>query len=420
MAAERLLVFYQRELVGQLDRLDDGSLEFCYAPSWLGSPGRFAVSLSLPITGEAYAGAVVASFFGNLLPEGAVRTLVARRLGLSEDNDFALLRALGGECAGALTLVVDEPPAGPGSYEEIKRREILKLCADTAVAATLLGQGRLRLSMAGAQDKLPVLVEDGRFYLPLDGAPSTHLLKFSNRDFPNLPANEWFTTSLARRVGLPVVGLEVVLDGQACLVERFDRVRGVDGSVLRLHQEDFCQAFGLPRHTKYEQEGGPSFARCFELVTRESSDPLADSDTLLRWQVFNALVGAADGHAKNLALLYPALPSSPRLAPLYDLVCTRVYPRLSTRLAMRVGSVDDPGQLTSKDWGELARATGVSAPFLQKLVVGLADEVLGNVDAVAAELDAQLKATVGRDWLRPVVLKNARRVRKNCLPPKKG
>ncbi|MEI8256851.1 MAG: HipA domain-containing protein [Deltaproteobacteria bacterium] len=220
------------------------------------------------------------------------------------------------------------------------------------------------LSLAGAQDKLPVYVDGEVLWLPTGSAPSSHILKFDNRDFKHLPANELMILRLATAVGLPAVPGTLRRFGKATalLVERYDRVER-SGALQRLHQEDLCQALGYPAERKYQTEGGPGLARCMEIVRRHSSDPLVDSLLLIRWQLFNAVVGNADGHAKNLALLHGA--TGTRLAPFYDLVCTRAYPRLDRRLAMHIGTSADPDALRRADWAAAAADLGVGERFLR-------------------------------------------------------
>ncbi|MBN2497105.1 MAG: HipA domain-containing protein [Deltaproteobacteria bacterium] len=259
------------------------------------------------------------------------------------------------------------------------------MAASGAALPLAIGDGRSRLSLAGAQDKLPVLVEGEAILLPEGDAPSSHILKLPNRDFAHLPANEVLVSMLARAVGLRVPDARLVALGQerACLVRRYDRRRGDDGKLVRIHQEDLCQALGLGHATKYEQEGGPSLVDCFELVSRASAEPLTDCEQLLRWQAFNAAVGNADGHAKNLSLVLEG--RIIRLAPFYDLVCTRAYPGLDRRLAMRVGEVADPGQIRGRDWSRLADAIGVGRRYLLDLVREMVGSVRASLDESAED-----------------------------------
>ena len=298
--AERLLVYFDRRLVGAADAGPDGRLTFAYDEAWLGDGEAFAISQSLPLRAGRVRSTAAQAFFANLLPEGAVREAVARQLGLSADNDVALLAALGGDCAGALTILPDPltPQELPAEWEPLPDAAIAEMARRYSVLATLTGRRAVRLSLAGAQDKLPVRRDEtGGLHLPLNGAPSTHILKVPSRDFKHLPANEVLLTHLARAAGLSTVDIElrVVEDVPVALVRRYDRVVQGD-DVTRLHQEDLCQALGLPPRTKYETEGGPSFADAMRLVRAASDEPLPDAAQLLRWLVFVVLAGDADGH----------------------------------------------------------------------------------------------------------------------------
>lgn len=402
--AERLLVYFRDVLVGELRQLPSG-VSFRYATSWRERPDAFAVSLSLPLDDAEH----TTTFFANLLPEANVRTLLARRLGLSEDNDFALLRAVGGECAGALTILPEdvEVRSTTADYEPLSKRRLTELARTYEALPRVDAEGHTRLSLAGAQDKLPVYVDGDRFFLPIGNSPSTHILKFPNRDFKHLPANEVLVMELARRVGVRTVSTRWYPAGEEglCVVERFDRVRRPDGTVERLHQEDMCQALGVPASRKYEEEGGPSFTDVVELVREHSVDPLGDTLSLFEWLAYGAVVGNADGHAKNLALLHA---HGIRLAPFYDLVCTRAYDRIDRRLAMSIGGERDPDRLRRPHLHACARALDVKAGLL-------VDVFVRTGEAVLRELEAAIEASgtgssPAAERCRPIVRKQARRV----------
>lgn len=385
-----LQVLVEDANVGVLDEPTDGGLRFAYAEAWLEAPRRFAISRSLPLRRLPFE-QEADRWFGNLLPEGAVRAAICRRLRISEDNDFALLRAIGRECAGALSLVEgDAIEARANAYRPLGDDEIEKW-ASTGAYAAAVGDD-LRLSLAGAQDKLGVWVDGETLSLPEHGAPSTHLLKLPNRDFAALPQNEALVLELARRVGLPTVESRLLtkLSTPVLLVTRFDRVRAP--VLRRLHQEDFCQALAIDRHRKHEAEGGPRFAQCLELVREASVQPLPDTRALLRWLAFCSVVGNRDNHGKNLSLVRDDR-GHWRLAPFYDLVCTTAYPRLSRRLAMHVGGRHDGGNLPAGAWEDEARTIGIKAKYLLDTV----EEIAAGVDDALPEVVDSIAAQLGRD-----------------------
>lgn len=404
--AARLAVHLGTRKVGIIRRTDDG-LAFAYTDEWLADPDAFGISLSLPRVRELDPRRA-RSFFANLLPEANVRTLVCRRLGISEDNDFALLEAIGGECAGAFTIVPEgtDPVSAAGDYELLEPKKLAELARGYEALPAVDGHGRVRLSLAGAQDKLPVLEDGGRFYLPLGSSPSTHILKFPNRHFKQLPANEVLVTELARRVGLPVVVTRWERIGREglCVVQRYDRVRD-GGQVRRLHQEDLCQALGVAPAKKYEQEGGPSFVTCVDVVREHSLEPLTDVQALLRWLAFLAVAGNADGHAKNLSLLHD---DGWMLAPFYDLVCTRAYDRIDRRLAMRIGGESDPDRLRRPHFEACARELALKPGWLVNAVVTMAESILTELPAAVEASGVARSPAVER--IVPLVRKQARRL----------
>ncbi len=410
MTRELTVSLAERE-VGALSEDAAGRFTFAYAPAWLDDPGSFAISLSLPLREQPHESAAAHAFFANLLPEGRVRTMVARRLGLSEDNDFALLAALGGDCAGALAISESPPLLPEQRYRPLAPEELERLVRTGNVLSQLSGQDGIRLSLAGAQDKLPVHVgAGGELSLPLGSSPSTHLLKFASRDFKHLPANEAFVGALARDLGLPAVQAELrtIGRGQHLLVERYDRTRDDAGVVSRLHQEDLCQALGLRPTQKYEEEGGPNFAQCYEEVADHSAEPALDTASLLRWLAFNVVVGNADGHAKNLSLLR-GIDGRLRLAPSYDLVCTAAYPTLSRNLAMSIGRTADPGEIRGSDWRELAARIGVRSGYLVDLVRHIAESAPGRAAVVADEFRDHYGASPVLQMILTLLRKRARR-----------
>lgn len=415
MSVSLLCVFYEGRLVGRITP-GEGGMAFAYDRAWLDARDAFAISLSLPLDG-AFDDRRAMRFFANLLPEANVRTLVCRRLGISEGNDFALLAAIGGECAGALTILPEgvDPLEQSSEYEVLPRRKLADLAARYEALPAVDGTGRARLSLAGAQDKLPVKLDGDRILLPLGSSPSTHILKFPNRDYRHLPANEVVVMQLAHAVGLPVVRTKwlAIGDEGLCLVERYDRVQE-DDAIRRVHQEDLCQALGVAASSKYEDEGGPSFADVVTLVRDHSVAPLDDVDALVRWLAFDAIVGNADGHAKNLSLVRR---EGLRLAPFYDLVCTRSYEALERRLAMSVGGERDPDRLRPAHLEACARALDVKPRLLFATFERMAEAVLDRLgDAIAA---AQVGESPAIQRMTPQIRKQARRWLRELRPARR-
>lgn len=389
---DTLVVWYQTQRVGYLRRNATNQIGFDYDDGWR-SRG-FPISISLPLTHGPFSAteAIAHRFFANLLPEGDARARVVRQLKLA-DSDFDLLRAIGGECAGALSLLPDDKsPDARREYQALSDEELYVLVTSKGqIHSESVGQGGEvpRLSLAGAQDKYAVLIRDGIIHLPRGDAPSTHIIKFAVDRYRHIPAYEAVLTELARRVGLATNPIEYhrlppprdVHD--YIIVQRYDRIVGDGGDIRRLHQEDLCQALGLGGERKYEADGGPNLATIYGLLQDVSSNPARDGQQLLVWQIFNLVAGNSDGHAKNLALLYHA-DGSIRLAPFYDLVCTRAVEHISTSLAFSIGGEQIPGNVRRQQWDQLAKDLGIRSKYLLELVHDVAARVR---DAVRPTLD---------------------------------
>jgi serine/threonine-protein kinase HipA len=400
-------------VVGSVRVDDEGRFCFAYDPTWCTREIRFPVSLTLPISSHDYVGGPAHAFFANLLPEGGARQAICARLGISPDNDFALLQAIGGECAGALSLIDPaRPPVDPDDfgYEELQHKRLQSLVADDATPL-LIGGSTTRLSLAGAQDKLPVALLDGKLHLPLHEAPSTHILKLPNPRYPHLPANEAFALGLARHLGFEVVRAELftATDPPCLLVTRYDRIPSEDPwPVRRLHQEDLCQATGLPPTRKYEAEGGPTLAKAVTVIRDNVGRPLVDVLRVIEWQAYNIVLGNSDGHAKNLSIVYAD--DGVKLAPFYDLVSTREYKRLDRKLAMGVGGRQNPDEIGRAEWIALSRELRIGERVVLDRVGDVAQRSLDSLAGWTREFrDAHGKQPI-LQTLPAAITRRARRV----------
>lgn len=384
MIVRSLDVYLHGQLAGRLVLRDSGLTSFQYIHTWLARSDAVPLSLSLPLQEERFSHRDGMPFFSGVLPEGRSRELISRNLGVSETNDFALLERIGGECAGAVTLLPAGTPLGADDERTrlLDDEEFAKTLRELRRRPLLAGSQGLRLSLAGAQDKLPVRIVDGRVALPLGSTASTHIIKPAVRDFDGLVFNEAFCLALAAAVGLPTTAFSVgrIDDIDYLAVERFDR--SVDGErVLRIHQEDFCQALGIPPERKYQAEGGPSLGRCFELLRTVSAAPVLDLGALLDAVVFNLAIGNNDAHGKNFALLHRT-DGTTRLAPFYDLVCTVAYPQLAAEMAMRVGGQRVADRVAPNDLRRLSKEAGLGAPLVVRRAVELLETTLAKNDEI--------------------------------------
>ena len=382
-----LIVYLNVERVGTLEQDDSGLMQFSYNQAWLEKPGAMPLSRSLPLQSEVFSGKKARPFFAGILPEEGPRKKVAEILGISDINDFAMLERIGGECAGAVSLLPEGvAPTDPKNARnrELTEPELRQLIAELPSRPLMVGTDGLRLSLAGAQDKLPVIARNSRLSLPLDGTPSTHILKPEPDRFPGLAANEMFCMTLARAVGLNAPHTEYRLIGKTpcLLVQRYDRVTDEDGHTTRLHQEDFCQALGFPPERKYQAEGGPTLSDCILLLRNWSTAPVLDIPSFISGLIFNVLIGNADAHGKNYSLLYSG--GDRRLSPYYDLVSTLAWPELSKNLAMKIGGCESVNAFTIGDWKKMAQKTGLGWPMMRERIAESCHSVLNEIGEVQA------------------------------------
>lgn len=373
--AHELEVWLFADHVGTLS-LVEGRLNFWYRPDWLKCPGSVALSCSLPLQAEPFDEYVTRPFFAGLLPEGEMRRLIAQQFQVSRQNDFALLDAIGGECAGAVTFLEPGQPlpqtAADGEIEWLSDENVVALLDELPRRPMLAGRDGLRLSLAGAQDKLPVVVAGDRIGLPRNGTPSSHILKPAIHTVEDSVMNEGFCLALAEAMKLKPARSRIrrIDDRAFLLVERYDRAIDAQGRLQRLHQEDFCQALGVVPEMKYQNEGGPDLAQCFELVrcvTRPSAPQVL---RLLDYVIFNAIIGNHDAHAKNFSLLYSG--KGVVLAPLYDALSTAVYPNLTPKMAMKLGSKYKFSEVQARHWDQFAQVAGLSVAQTRKRILDLA------------------------------------------------
>ena len=391
-AVRALVAWWGRSVAGVLSLDRHGAMRFAYDDAWLADRASPALSLSLPKRSRSYSSARCAPFFEGLLPEGAERDAVAGALGVSPENVFGILAGVGGEVAGAVSLWPEgQQPPGVAAAEPLSEAALADLLDAIKTHALLAnGEDGLRVSLAGAQSKLPVVAAGGEIALPVAGGPTTHILKPANERFPAMTENEAFAMRLARRIGLSAAPVEpwVARGRTFLLVERYDRARVPSGGVRRLHQEDFCQALGFVSRRKYAAEGGPGFPECFDLVRRACTRPDEDANRLLAAAVLQVLVGNADAHGKNYSLVRrgPGFGDEVELAPLYDVLCTVAYPGLSPKLAMKIGGRTTLEELRPADWDRFARRCGLDPSTVRRRVAELTKLAAQRCDGVAQEL----------------------------------
>ncbi|MBU3732806.1 MAG: type II toxin-antitoxin system HipA family toxin, partial [Beijerinckiaceae bacterium] len=378
--------------VGHLAQVD-GRLSFCYSKQWLQSDKACPLSHHLPLQEAAFDDRATRPFFAGLLPEGDKRRLIAQNLQVSRQNDFALLGGIGGECAGAVSLLEpnEQPDLIPSAQAVrwLDDAELIDILNELPRRPMLAGHKGLRLSLAGAQDKLPVIFAEGRIGLPLHNAPSSHILKPPIQAAEGSVFNEAFCLALAAQMKLnaALAFIQRVDDHAYLLVERYDRIRQTDGTLQRLHQEDLCQALGIEPEFKYQNEGGPDLVQCFALIRKVTSPSAPHILRLLDYVIFNALIGNNDAHAKNFSLIYTERGTV--LAPLYDALSTAVYTHLTDKMAMKIGSKYEFTEVQLRHWEQFAQTARLSPAQVKKRVLALARQLPAEATALRSASAAQ-------------------------------
>jgi serine/threonine-protein kinase HipA len=411
-------VYFHSDLVGRLERLPGAELGFAYEAVWAGAADSTPLSLALPLREEPFGDPECRPFFSGLLPEGEFLKAIARAFHISAGNPFSVLAEIGGECAGAVSLVSpeEEPPfvaAPPPRW--LGGSEMGELLAELPSRPLLFGVDQedegLRLSLAGARDKLPVLAREGQLGITQGRPPSTHLIKTPIPDVDGMVANEAFCMALANEAGLAAAEATPIHigDQEGLLVTRYDRARDGD-AVHRIHQEDFCQALGCLPEYKYESEGGPGVGACASLLRRNSAAPAVDLLGFLDALLFNLLIGNSDAHAKNYSLLLEGS-ETPRLAPLYDLLSTRVYGRrFGHKMAMKYGGEYRPDRVRGRHLDRLAKELGIASRRVRIRAHTLAGIVTTSTERARRRLPLEWQGSEVIDGVIEVVLEMARLV----------
>ncbi len=350
-----LNVYLNGKLVGQLTRQASGATDFRYDESWLDWEHTFPISLSLPLREDRYIGDQVIAVFENLLPDSIdIRRTLAERVHADGADAFSLLSAVGRDCVGALQFLPEgDVPGEAGSIDakDVSDDEIAAILSNLASAPLGVGDDEaFRISLAGAQEKTALLSIDGKWHIPHGTTATTHILKpeigprNDGIDLSLSVENEHFCMTLVKALGLPVAETQMAQFGRkkVLIVKRFDRRWTKDGRLLRLPQEDCCQALGVSPARKYENQGGPGVADLIGLLTG-ADDPAHDQKLIMKAQIVFWLLAATDGHAKNFSLfLNPGGRFS--VTPLYDVMSlqpvydARQLSKRQMKMAMAIGN----------------------------------------------------------------------------------
>jgi serine/threonine-protein kinase HipA len=414
VSTRHLEVYLNARSVGRLERASTGAINFKYNKSWLDWPDAMPVSISLPLRGETYRGDDVINVFENLLPDAErVRRNVAERLGAEGTDAFALLAVAGRDCVGALQFLPpnENPgPAGEVNGDPISEGEIAELIRRLRVNPLGLDpdDDDFRISIAGTQDKTALLQINDEWLRPNGTTATTHILKpaigviHNGIDLNDSVQNEYVCLKLCKALGLSVAAAEIEAfeDQLALSVRRFDRYWTQSGRLLRLPQEDFCQALSTPSTKKYQRDGGPTVLDILGRL-KESDYPNEDRLEFFRAQMVFWLIGATDGHAKNFSIQHrPG--NGFVMAPIYDVLSAQPIvdagkiSRNKYKLAMSVGENNHYriGEIACRHFNESADKAGLPKGTVAQLCSELEAMIPGAVNSVAALADDTVAAAL--------------------------
>lgn len=387
--ATTLAVYMNGRRVGRLRREPSGAVDFTYADDWLAWNHAIPVSHSLPLREDRYVGGQVTNVFDNLLPDNQdIRARLAAKVGAQGADAYSLLEALGRDCVGALQFLPEDaaaPTASAVDGEPLSDEGVEQILRNLARAPLgVEGDAAFRISLAGAQEKTALLFHEGQWLKPLGPTPTTHILKpqigrINDIDLTQSVENEHFCLTLLAAFGLPTAKTQIHIFGgtRALVVERFDRRWTKAGRLIRVPQEDFCQALSVPWTLKYQSDGGPGIVEGLDLLAA-SDEPRLDRRRFLEAQMLFWLLGATDGHAKNFSVfLQPG--GGFRLTPLYDVLSTQPsldrgqIRRNQMRLAMAVGDARHyrVDEVTPRHFMQTAAAAGLDETLVTELFAGL-------------------------------------------------
>jgi serine/threonine-protein kinase HipA len=413
MSAE-LVVLLGDDHIGRLTRDARGKLAFSYSESWRKSPDAYPLSVSMPLVRREHDGDAVAAYLWGLLPDNEViLERWGRRFHTSPRNPFALLANVGEDCPGAVRFVTAErldaiTREGTGKVDWLDAHAIaerLRALHEDASAWREVGDAG-QFSLGGAQPKTALYFDGKRWGVPSGRLPTTHILKPGSPDLTGHAENEHFCLALAGELGLPVARSQVLhFENEAAIVlERYDRIRS-GRTIVRVHQEDCCQALSVLPVDKYENTGGPGARSIATLLRERSRSAREDVATFVTALAFNWAIAGTDAHAKNYSVLV-GRGGSIRLAPLYDVASFLPYAGTAMRkvkLAMKIGGKYRLHEIGTHQWSKLGLELGLDPEQLSASIARMCSEL--------PDLAATVLAQTAEDGLtHPVLADLAKRI----------
>lgn len=387
--------------VGTIIGSNDADAVFQYNKLYLNSNDSVPISISLPLQEAPFTTNQTSLFFEGLLPEGFTRRSVAQWLHVEEDNYISILHALGRECLGAIQ-VTQENELLDSSYELISQEHISKLAKEGTSKSTDLVI-KSHLSLTGASGKVGLYYDDINdfWYLPFGTAASTHIVKQSHIRLDGIVTNEQLSMMTASSCGISIPESFIINTGNGSenailfATRRYDRVFAEEPQIinglpcpLRLHQEDFAQAMGIPAAQKYEKTGDGHMRKMFDLLRKYSSNPIEDQQKLWDMIVFNYLIGNTDAHIKNFSLLYGSDLKSIRLTPAYDIISTVVYEQSTRNMAFSIGDIHSIDDITTDSFRQAAKEIGLGENLAMKRFYDIYERFTPAITSNAEKLAA--------------------------------
>lgn len=415
-----LNVFYEGKLVGVLTEDNEERLQFSYSTSWLKDSDSFSLSRKLPLREEGFSHLETKSFFENLLPEGEVKKILERHSKTNIEGEFDFLKKYGIDCSGAFIITPEEhlKKSSKQNRKEIAPETIYSyLDEQNSLTDAIIFKEGGRFSLAGAQDKFPVIFENGKIEIPLNDEPTTHILKPPiryHKETSDTPYNEYFSMKLASIIGLNVPEV-FLIDGKYPLyiTERFDRIKEAK-TIKRLHVQDFCQAQGFTSKKKYEIDSGPSLSSNYKLIKDVSVMPLVDLKQYMTWFWFNLFIGNNDCHSKNLSLL--STKKELRLSPFYDLLSTSIYKSLDPSFSYKIGGQSSWSKLKSRHFERLSSEFQVTPETLLKIGINLSKKIESKLPALTKKAISEFPSTDTFLKVEKETFKRMNQIIKNIKP----
>lgn len=407
-----LNVFLYNHLAGTLYLDNLNKITFKYDSEYLQLYNATPLSLSMPLINESYSDEISRPFFAGLLPEGSIIKQIAYQLNTETDNILNLLEVMGGDCAGAISFYPQDIDPMNNQQEGIVLNEedlfnlILRLKDDPL----LVKESSMRVLISGSQSKLPVSLIDDQITLMKGNYPTTHILKLPLLNEIDTLQNEMFCLKLAQLAGfkVPKHSLGWSKNLPYLIIERYDRKVEEDGSVVRLHQEDFCQAMSILPINKDETSGGPSIKSCLDLIDANAKQPAADKITFLKLMIFNYLIGNSEIHGKNLSFVYKENKLS--LAPVYNLFSNSIYSKLSPKMTMTIDGKFYPNLIRMDNWHKIVANNSTAKKMIEKELKKMAIQIPKLAERLAIKINEEGNTSVVYDQIISMIHKRSKHI----------